>query len=372
MTPAQRVALTPTPRVALEPVEKLIELLRVRCSWLLMKSLLSSRNLKPGGGWPDLKTRVAVGDNDSQIIASLVRKAYLDSIVAGNRYVQLYQIDASLAAAIASRLSSAVVAPTPFSVRYPLPLVGAALDAAPKAFSLCEIAQSGSDFQLVFCSRQIIEESLLIDGTSTPIVMSTFSQALSGYDKFVAYRRKSVQVFDVLTVRTQLHRIEISLDITQKTSSFDAGEVALNLLFHAALLLPELQPLINAQHGVNLFPAIADIYNSAGRPDTAIVDIGFRTPSGATNRGKMPTNSDDIREELFHKNGAKAVDKKINLHGVVVNWRFSFPPGAAKVKLWTTAAKAMRPTPYVWGAEITEAAADSDIVQAVNKLTSFL
>lgn len=333
---------------------------------------MAARNLKPGGGWPDLKARTAKGDSDSQVLESLVRQAYLGGIVAGDRYVQLYEIDDGLAVAMASRLSAAAVPITPFSTRYPLPLVGPDLDAAPRTFTLCEIARSGADIQLVFCSRQVIEESLLIDGTSTPDVMSTFSQALSGYDKFVAYRRQSVQVFDVLTVRTQLRRIEIALDITQKTSDFEPGEVALQLLFHAALLLPELKTLIDAQHGINLYPAIAEIYKSVAKSDTAIVDIGFRTPSGATNRGKMPSGAEDIRDETFHKSGSEGVKKKINPHGIVVHWTFSFPPGGAKVKLWTSAAKALAPTPYVWGAEVRDMAADTDMVQAVNKLTSFL
>jgi hypothetical protein len=337
-----------------------------------MKRLLATRNLKPGGGWLDLKARVAKGDSDAQVISALVRQAFRGTLVAGSRYIQMYDIEHDMAKTIVARLEDAQVPPSAFAARYPLPLAGSALELAPGEFTLCEISRSGPDLQLVFCSRQVIEESLTIDGTSSPTVMSTFTQALSGYDKFVAYRRQPIQVFDVVSIRPQLKRIEVALDITQKTSDFDAEVVALKLLFHMALIVPELKVLIDAQHGVNLFPAISEIYKSGARSDTVIVDLGFRTPSGAINRGKMPSNSEDIRDETFHKRGSEGVQKKINPHGIVVNWTFSFPKGSARVRLWTSAAKAMAPIPYIWGAEVSEAVGDSDIVQALNKLTSFL
>lgn len=222
--------MTPAQRVALEPVAKLVDVLRRRCSWPLMKRILATRNLKPGGGWPDLKVRAAKGDHDSQVIADLVRQTYFGSLVAADRYVQLYELDESLAKAVLARLAASKVAASPFSPRYPLPLEGPDLDSAPTDFTLCEIVQRGTDWHLIFCSRRVIEDSLVIDGKTSPTVMSTFRQALSGYDKFVAYRRQAVQVFDVVTIRPQLGRLEIALDITQNTSDFDAEDLALRLL----------------------------------------------------------------------------------------------------------------------------------------------
>lgn len=364
--------MTPAQLLASEPIDAVIQVLRERCSWPLMKRLLASKNLKPGGGWPDLRARAAKGDLDAQTINDLARRTYAGSILAGNRYVRLHELDPNVVTALWSRISTHVIPSSIFRARYPLPLVGSALDGAPSAFTLCEIRKTGSDIQFVFCSKQVIEESLTIDATSTPTVMSTFSQQFGIYDRFVAYKHTSIQCFDVVSLRPQLGRLEVALDLSKRSTEFEGDTRALALLFHVTLFLPELRPLVDAQQPTNLFPAIAEIYKSAANADTNIVDIGFRTPSGAVNRGKMPSTSEDIREEPFHKAGSERVDKKINPHGIVVAWAFSFPSGGARVKLWTSAAKSMVPIPSLWGLEIADTSADSDIVQALNKVSSYL
>jgi len=278
--------------------------------------------------------------------------------------------DENGADAVRDRLASASVAPSAFSPTYPVPLDLSALLQAPIDLTLCEVRNTpGGDVQLVFCSRRDVEERLTVDKTSTPAVMSAFSQALGGYDRFVAYKYTHVQVFDVVTIRPKLERIEISLDIAQRGYFFDSSIHAMKLTNAVSLLVPDL--VFEGQSPRNLFSAIEGIYSAPKTTDVNIIDIGFRTASGAVNRGKMPTVHEDIREERFHKAGAVA-DKQVTPNGVIGAWTFMHPRGGAKIKLWVPVSQAASSNPVLDSMEVRDAKADSDVLQAVNKVVKYL
>lgn len=179
------------------------------------------------------------------------------------------------------------------------------------------------------------------------------------------------QAFDVLTLRSKLGRVEVALDLPQKGMDFDAHQQSLKLLIASALLHSGFQQVFESRP-LNLFTAIDNMYTAKKGTDVNIVETGFRTPSGAVSRLKMPSQLTDVREETYHSGGAKAVNNDIRPYGIVTAWQFSFPKGGAKIRLWSTARMAASPSPRLDAVEISDCFRDSDVVQAVNKVVSFL
>ena len=413
-----------TSKLASAAIENVISSLKIRCSWPTMKALLATKLLKPGAGYPDLIGRANKGDAESSTISLLARKTYFDVMAAGSRFIQLYEVDKLLGLALVAKLDRAVVPTSDFLKSYPLPLDLVDLASAPIESTLCEIRKIAVDsYQLILCSKRVVEERLVIDSTSTPQVMTAISAAVAsanpiggaatpmgGYDRFVGYKVIPVQVFDVITLRPNLNRLEVSLDLAHRGLGIDGAIAAQKLLLAVSAMIPEMQSISEGQPD-NLFDAIAGIYSAKKTTDVNVIDIGIRTPSGAVTRGRMPTLDEDIRYEDYHKAGAEAVANKatavaqvvpvgsaqsepafpeaapqveaalasqigsktrVNPHGVVAAWTFAVPKGKATVKLWTTLAQAASSAPILYGMEVSDALADSDVLQAVNKVVKYL
>lgn len=368
---------TPAQILSEAPIERVFQALQKHTSWPVMKEVLIAGDVKPGIGWDDLLARANKRDANGPAIDQMARQLYGEYIGAGSRSIQLYEVDGALVNSLIDYFKTLSPQPSKFTATYPLPLLEADLANAPTDLTLCDIRNLDSgDLQLVFCSARITEDKLLIDHESTPQVANAFNDALTTsvgrrYDRFVAYSFMYQQAFDVLTLRAKLGRVEVALDLPQRGSDFHPQQQSQKLLLAASLLHSDFQQ-ISLFQPINLFSAINNMYTATKGKDVNIVDTGFRTPSGAVSRIKMPSLLIDVREETYHKEGAKAVDNDIRPFGLVTAWQFSFPKGGAKIKLWCTARMAASATPRIGAVEISDCLRDSDVVQAVNKVVSFL
>lgn len=364
--------LPPKSTLATTKFENVIGALQERCSWLLVKDLLVANGLKPGLGWADLVARGEKGDAEGAKISGLVRMFFWEYVVAGKRYVQIYDLPKDVWPSIQTQLLGAKIHHSAFTSSYPLALSASELAAAPTDQTLCEIRTlNGDDVQLIFCSSRSFEESFLIERNTSPAVMAAVDLAIKGYDRLVAYKQQWIQAFDVVTFRPSLDRVEIALDLNSRGASFDGGSLSLKLLAAAKQAISAIAPIYTGQLPMNIFPAIGEIYKSRGSSELNIIDANFRTPSGAINRGKMPS-MEDLREEPFHKSGAEAVKKEIRVGGIVVAWTFKYPPGKAKTKLWTRISVAAGQDPMLVDMELSDASRDSDVAQACTKIVKYL
>jgi hypothetical protein len=359
--------------LATSKFENVLDALKDRCSWLLVKELLVSKKIKPGLGWADLTARGEKGDAEGAAISRLLRDFFWEYVVAGKRHIQLYELPKDVWAPISNQLVNAIVPHSVFTASYPFSLLQSALPAAPTDQTLCEIRPlPNGEYQMVFCSSRSFEESLTLERNTSPTVMAAVDQAIPGYNRLVAYKQQWVQAFDVITFRPSLERVEVALDMNSRGMSFNGAELALKLLAATAQVMPAIDPIYKGSIPMDLFPAIGEIYKSRSNSELKIVDTNFRTPSGAMNRGKMPSSDEDIREEEFHKNGVAGVKKEIRVGGLVVAWTFKYPQGSAKTKLWTRILVSASQTPNLYDMEISDAAKDSDVQQACTKIVKYL
>lgn len=352
---------------------RVMDALQERCSWVLAREMLSSKNIKPGLGWADLVARGEKGDSEGALISSLFRTFFWDYVVAGKRHIQLYDLPDDVWLQISKELSTASVQHSVFMTSYPLPLSQPALTTAPVDQTLCEIRTLPNDeYQLVFCSSRSFEESLTLERKTSPTVMAAVDQAIPGYSRLIAYKQQWVQAFDVISFRPKLGRVEVALDMNNRGMNFDEEAFSLKLLAATKAVLPSIAPIYTGQIPMDLFAAINEIYKSRSSSELKIIDTNFRTPSGALNRGKMPSAEDDIRDEDFHRNGVAGIKKEIRVGGLVVAWEFHYPPGSAKTKLWTRISLAAGQNPNLYSMEVFDAAKDGDISQACTKIVKFL
>ncbi|MBT0719430.1 hypothetical protein HGT71_14365 [Rosenbergiella epipactidis] len=130
---------------------------------------------------------------------------------------------------------------------------------------------------------------------------------LSGYDEVIAKRKEKRQCFD-LCILTD-NRIHILIDIRVDSS----GE---NILFSKSSIVRELYQLYGSNFSAkekDFYPLIDPIFEQASLPFSQhsykVFDLSFLTNEGTTHKEKKNSSDKDLRDDLFNKEGIKAVGK---------------------------------------------------------------
>lgn len=151
-----------------------------------------------------------------------------------------------------------------------------------------------------------------------------FSDALLAqfpeHDRIVAIKNYKRQTFDVIYLNVNTGNLELRADTTRSDTLLQTvkqlGKSNQDLLaFANSYFYQRLhRQAIGAPH--NLFPVIKKIYEDGSG---AIKKLGFST---ATNSVKNETmrGGRDLREELFHKFGAQAINHEMSLFEIAIIW----------------------------------------------------
>lgn len=151
-----------------------------------------------------------------------------------------------------------------------------------------------------------------------------FSDALLAqfpeHDRIVAIKNYKRQTFDVVYLNVETRNLELRADTTRSDTLLQTVkqlgksnqdlQAFVNSFFYQRLH----RQAIGSPH--NLFPLIKKIYQDGSG---AIKKLGFST---ATNSVKNETmrGGRDLREELFHKFGAQAINHEMSLFEIAIIW----------------------------------------------------
>src|SRR5690606_2202634 len=141
--------------------------------------------------------------------------------------------------------------------------------------------------------------------------------SFEGYVEFIAIKKNEYQVFDVVTLRKSLNRLEILIDHPEKIrepETIEDRSLALFAALHGNVVA--IDALYNQNSPLNLFPCINSLYSNfrEGR----VQRLSFRAPSKSLKRETVSTD-DDLRKEPFHEAGIKAVGT-ITPYDVTIVW----------------------------------------------------
>lgn len=347
------------------PVDDLVSALELRTSWTLIRKALKLQKLPIGMGWKDLKGHAAENNAVGIRLRIFLRQYFEESIVTGERYVQLYAIDKALVSVLVAACKFVSVPASPFADRYPLPLDAKALATAPDEPTLCEVrTHSNGDISFVFCSAGYFDDKNAYEYGQLPALVQ---RTYLGIDKLITVRKSYYQAYDVITLRPGLERIEISVDQPSRLGSQRFEGRPMEVLSACALHVQGLVGL-GSRPPENLFPAISEMYSDQN--EGKVVALAFRTTTGSVKRERMTTSTDDLRDERFHHAGMIAVGQDIKPYELELEYNFTLPEGSAVLRLAGMMSQLASAAPTLHGCFVTSHQFLS-FEKALNRLVTF-
>lgn len=345
-------------------------LLEIRQKYTLndLRLLLKTEELGTAPGWDQLAEKFESGD---EILKAKAEKVLLllhgDLILGGTKDVQIFNLEEVEASLIAAELSKIQPASSNFGDAYPFSLSETALRGLSTDHELtAKVLHGNGDISFVYCAKRTVEEQVRYD---TNEVTAAVRDAFVGYEEFIAIRRMDFQVFDVLTFRPKLKRIEILIDYPDRMRHPETAEVrCLGILGRTMSLVPSMKTIYETYKPMNLLACINNLYQA--KTEGRVSRLLFRAPTESVKKESM-TSLKDLRTETFHAAGVAAVGT-ITPYEVTITWdNLINVKGTVGVKVGTTIAGLSSEDTYVKTARISGARSDTAVIAIVNKLVSY-
>lgn len=330
--------------------------------------VLKEKKLGSAIGWKQLFVKIDGSTNDiAATYALTLEKLYNDLVLSGTKEVHVFSLDEPETSQIVNAFAQITVSLNPFTESYPLPISATELSRQSRDLRLThKVAHPNGDVSLVFCS--VRSE---IDKTEYRMneVADAVKQAFVGYESFLAIKRREYQIFDVVTIRKSLRRIEVLIDHPDRLRDKETGEDrCLALLAAVSGSSTKLMQLYETNMPDNLFPCISSLYQKFG--EGLVRSLSFRAPSKSLKKESV-ASKDDLRKEPFHEAGIKAVGT-ITVYDITVHWeKFFNVVGSASVRIHIPIGGLSTKGSYVRSAKIMEAQNDGAVTAVVNKLMSY-
>jgi hypothetical protein len=360
-----------TPRQA-GKFDALLACVKARWSYRDLSAILDAEgiSLSKGYGWDALHDHLNGADavlcaKATKVLSDLVS----DLALAGTKDVHIFDVSEAEVNNIALAMA-AIAAPAngAYKLAYPMPLRETALKSMTTDHELAAtVHRSNGDIALVLCARRTAEER---DRYQYSQVTAAVKQAFAGVDEIITIKKTDYQVFDVLTVRPKLRRVEVLIDQPGLIRGPETSEMrCLTILGRALTLVPDLTPLYEANSPINLFPCISALYHAAS--EGRISKLSFRSPTDSKKREEM-TSDKDLRTEPFHAAGVVAVGD-ITPYDITVVWDSLSAniSGGSGVQIGMPISTLSSETHSVRHARIINARSDTSVVAIVNKLVSY-
>jgi hypothetical protein len=229
-----------------------------------------------------------------------------------------------------------------------------------------KVAHENGDISLIYCARRTVDEQVRYKANE---VAAAVRDAFAGYDEFIAIRRMDYQIFDVMTVRPKLNRLELLIDHPDRIRLPETSEGrTLGLLGRTTTLVPSLNPVYEKNAPLNLFACINNLLQA--KTEGRVSRLSFRSPTDSVKKESM-TASKDLRVEVFHAAGVQAVGA-ITPFDITVAWeKLVNAKGGISVRVGAPIAVLSAGEPQVRSARIFGAKSDAAVLAVVNKLVSY-
>lgn len=355
------------PNAQKQRFEKLLNNLDGRIQFRDLAKILKEENIGSAAGWGKLLEKLCEFGSTAADRAEVVLNNLNSGLVlAGTKDAFIFSLDTAQVQVLISELTPIVVTDGNFSDAYPFSLDKTSLKPLTSGHELVrkEMHASG-DISLILCAKRSEEDRVTFQYNQ---VTEAVQEAFLDFDEFVAIRRTDYQVFDVVTLRVSLQRLEVLIDQPMKIKKPETSEKrCLAILGRMSTMSAVIAPIYEANNPLNLVPCISGMYHAT--TEGRVSQLSFRTPTGSVNKGAVALQ--DLRTEVFHKNGVEAVGD-ITPYDVTISWEALVnAKGSVSVQVGMPLSNLSSEVCYVRHARIINARADAAVVAVINKLVSY-
>jgi len=314
-------------------VAALIDNLRARVPWHLMKKVLESQNFRKGHGWGDTKLRLlelceSGGRDDRQSMIKALYSTYLAHLRFGNKTVSVYELDDDQVAVLSSVMQETQVSESGFSEFYPFKAPREELPTL--AFGPAVVAIDGTEDDasvttMVLASKRTVRVRETIEpgeGASEDLIKLAQDSV-----ELVAFRDEEHQFLDMVALDRDKSLLEVRIDASNKLASDSRAAAAQHVEgFFEKLVTEHIGETFSLPKPINLFPAIDRLYRST---DGRVVQLAFTTDEGSVKNERMRRlrRVPDLRVERFHHGGAAAVNGEISPYKIAATWEVELDSG---------------------------------------------
>ena len=344
----------------------LIEAIRDRIRFRDLKAVFAAReSATTAGGWDALTVEIEGSTDKGATLLRLIKEVHAEITLAGSKEVFIFDLDDVSIAEISTYFAS-IMPHGDYSSGYPMPLPESRLAGMSSEHQIAaKFIRTNGDISLVFCAKRMIQDKTEY---SFEQVTAAVKEAFSGYSRFIAISSREFQVYDVVTIRPSLKRLEILID--QPDKAIDKEEVENRLLAVLGLLSASVASVMSIYENntpINLFNCISGVYNA--KTEGRINKLAFRAPSKSMKKESVNSN-EDLRSEEYHEAGVGKVGK-ITPYDITVSWENLSNSGPASLRVFAPISALSGVGAFVRSARLITAQNDRTVIAALNKLVSY-
>ena len=188
--------------------KKILTDLRHKYNLADLRAILKDEDLGSAAGWDQLAARL---DSADAVLQTRAEKVLIglhgDLVLAGTKDVHIFELPGGQIEKILAEIAQVEPSSANFEATYPFSLSETLLRGLTNEYEfVAKVYHPSGDASLVFCAKRTYEDRVVYEADQ---VTAAVREAFAGFDKFIAIRRVDFQVFDILTVRAKLDRIEV-------------------------------------------------------------------------------------------------------------------------------------------------------------------
>ncbi|HHW2649863.1 hypothetical protein [Pseudomonas aeruginosa] len=313
-------------------IDLLLKTIEARLNIHTVQQLLREANLISARSWSELKMIIkgAAGKNP-KVIESLVNALCMQQ-ACDLKAVSYFELGENVSDLIYSKLKKFSVPKGELSSSYPFVSPEDELRRDDGKLKPVAKFEDENGAGLVLSRRRTFTTNNEISREHfTENVKEAFPEA----EKIIEVKTYDRQTFDVIYLNLAAGVLEIRADTTrehgmpQTTSQIDTS--VSDLRFYTRRLAASWVPGFDLDAPLNLLPLAKGVY---GDKSGAIKKVGFSTETESVKRETMKAGV-DLRDELFHKNGAQAIDHRMAIFEIAIQWhRADIDDGNSKPELY--------------------------------------
>lgn len=286
----------------------------------IVQQILRESDLISARSWSELKMLIKSGAQKDPGLLDKLKSALTMQQLCDLKAVSFFELDPKKASLLIAKLKSASVPSSALSISFPL---GVKEDELKKDNGqLKVVAKFSDDFGsgiVLSRRREFTVNNEIYQSSFSAEVKKQFPDA----DKIIEVKVYSRQTFDVLYVNEAQNVLEVRADITREDGQPQtAGQVQKSigdLHAYAHSFVSQTIPGYSLSAPLNLLPLAKKVYEDMSG---AIKKIGFSTEEESVKRETMKAGV-DLRRELFHKSGAAAIQHRMAIFEVAIQWHGS-------------------------------------------------
>lgn len=278
-------------------------------SFRFVQGRLKAAGMPSSTGWAPLIAKYEIlnysdKSTDWQSYLNTLIDIHKCSVLAGSTAVWLFDAPDDDVADILSHLSVATPEESLFSKHFPHPIPMVELMAESFSPTLVKnVSMDDGSVIVVACGKRAFREREQFDAGE---IGDETRKEFGEFQELIIVRAGWTQAYDRLVFRPAKNRFEIHIDMCCPMNSDELNQLHLSYInkLEASMRKAIGRKLPWMHTAINMFPCIEKLYNAN---DGLVLSLGHATGTKSIKEERMRGQQLDLREELFHKHGIKAI-----------------------------------------------------------------